>query len=84
MPSGCRKDGFFCFVPDQDHEGYFLPYFFVILDETKSLDEVKAGLADALEEYEYPVDIRVIKERPYFHFKTNKKELTAAILEELN
>lgn len=77
-------DGFFCFVPDQDHEGYFLPYFFVILDETKSLDEVKAGLADALEEYEYPVDIRVIKERPYFHFKTNRKELTAAILEELN
>ena len=67
------EDGFFCFVPDQDHEGYFLPYFFVILDETKSLDEVKAGLADALEEYEYPVDIRVIKERPYFHFKTNRK-----------
>lgn len=54
------EDGFFCFVPDQDHEGYFLPYFFVILDETKSLDEVKAGLADALEEYEYPVDIRVM------------------------
>ena len=78
------EDGFFCFVPDQDHEGYFLPYFFVILDETKSLDEVKAGLADAREEYEYPVDIRVIKERPYFHFKTNRKELTAAILEELN
>lgn len=78
------EDGFFCFVPDQDHEGYFLPYFFVILDETKSLDEVKAGLADALEEYEYPVDIRVIKGRPYFHFKTNRKELTAAILEELN
>lgn len=78
------EDGFFCFVPDQDHEGYFLPYFFVILDETNSLDEVKAGLADALEEYEYPVDIRVIKERPYFHFKTNRKELTAAILEELN
>lgn len=78
------EDGFFCFVPDQDHEGYFLPYFFVILDETKSLDEVKAGLADALEEYEFPVDIRVIKERPYFHFKTNRKELTAAILEELN
>ena len=78
------EDGFFCFVPDQDHEGYFLPYFFVILDETKSLDEVKAGLADALEEYEYPVDIRVIKERPYFHFKTNRKELTAAILEEQN
>ena len=39
-------------------------------------------LADALEDYEYPVEIRVITERPFFHFKTNRKELTAAILAE--
>ena len=71
-----------CFVPDQEHEEYFLPYFYVILDGTKTLDEVKAGLADALEDYEYPVEIRVITERPFFHFKTNRKELTAAILAE--
>ena len=45
------EDGFFCFVPDQVHDGYFLPYFFVILDGTKTLDEVKAGLADALEDH---------------------------------
>lgn len=76
------EDGFFCFVPDDEHEGYFLPYFFVIPDGTKSLDEIKAGLKEALEDYEYPVEIRVIKERPFFHFKTNRKELTAAILEE--
>ena len=75
-------DGFFCFVPDQEHEEYFLPYFYVILDGTKTLDEVKAGLADALEDFEYPVEIRVITERPFFHFKTNRKELTAAILAE--
>ncbi len=76
------QDGFFCFVPDQEHEGYFLPYFFVILDGTKSLEEVEEGLHEALEDYEYPVAIRVIKERPFFHFKTNRKELTAAILAE--
>ena len=76
------QDGFFCFVPDQEHEGYFLPYFFVILDGTKNLEEVEAGLHEALEDYEYPVEIRVIKERPFFHFKTNRKELTAAILAE--
>ena len=76
------EDGFFCFVPDDEHEGYVLPYFFVIPDGTKSLDEIKAGLKEALEDYEYPVEIRVIKERPFFHFKTNRKELTAAILEE--
>ena len=76
------EDGFFCFVPDDEHEGYVLPYFFVIPDGTKSLDEIKAGLKEALEDYEYPVEIRVIKERPFFHFKTNRKELTAAIMEE--
>ena len=48
------------------------------LTEARLLDEVKAGLKEALEDYEYPVDIRVIEERPYFHFKTNRKELTEA------
>ena len=42
------------------------------------------GNKEALEDYEYPVDIRVIEERPYFHFKTNRKELTEAILAENN
>ena len=66
------QDGFFCVVPDMEHEGYFRPYLFVILDGSRTL-----------EEHEYPVEIRVITERPYFHFKTNRKELTAQILEEL-
>lgn len=73
------KDGFFCFVPDPDHEGFFVPYLFVILDEGKTLDEVRPAILAALEEHEYPAEITVIKERPYFHFKTNRKELTAAI-----
>lgn len=73
------KDGFFCFVPDPDHEGYFIPYLFVILDEGKTLDEVRPAILATLEEHEYPAEITVIKERPYFHFKTNRKELTAAI-----
>ena len=77
------KDGFFCCVPDQDHEGYFVPYLFVILDEGRTLDEVRPNILAALEKYEYPVEITVIKERPYFHFKTNRKELTAAIVEKL-
>ena len=77
------QDGFFCVVPDLEHEGYFRPYLFVILDGTKTLEEVSELLKDTLEEHEYPVEIRVITERPYFHFKTNRKELTAQILEEL-
>ena len=77
------QDGFFCVVPDLEHEGYFRPYLFVILDGTKTLEEVSELLKDTLEEHEYPVEIRVITERPYFHFKTNRKELAAQILEEL-
>lgn len=77
------QDGFFCVVPDLEHEGYFRPYLFVILDGTKTLEEVSELLKDTLEEHEYPVEIRVITERPYFHFETNRKELTAQILEEL-
>lgn len=77
------KDGFFCVVPDPDHEGFFIPYLFVILDEGRTLDEVRPGILAALEEYEYPAEITVIRERPFFHFKTNRKELTAAIVERL-
>lgn len=77
------NDGFFCIVPDQEHEGYFVPYLFVILEDGWELDDVKPGIFAALEKHEYPVNITVIKERPYFHFKTNRKELTAAIVERL-
>lgn len=77
------KDGFFCLVPDQEHEGYYRPYLFVILDGTKTLEEVAELLKDTLEEHEYPVEIREITERPYFHFKTDRKGLTARILKEL-
>lgn len=79
-----RKNNRLNIVPDKEHEGFFVPYLFIILDGSKTLDEVKAGLKEALEDYEYPVDIRVIEERPYFHFKTNRKELTEAILAENN
>ncbi|MDO5410583.1 MAG: AMP-binding protein [Lachnospiraceae bacterium] len=78
------KDGFFCLVPDQEHEGYFLPYLYLILDEGKALEDVKDQIDAALEPYERPYEIRLIKERKYFHFKTNRKELVAGILEELN
>ena len=77
------RDGFFCLVPDPEHEGYFIPYLFVILEEGKTLEEVRPAIMATLEKHEYPAAITVIKERPYFHFKTNRKELTAAIVERL-
>ena len=54
----------------------------MILDEGRTLDEVRPNILAALEKHEYPAEITVIKERPYFHFKTNRKELTAAIVKD--
>lgn len=78
------KDAFYCFVPNQKYDGYFEPYLFVILDGTSTLAQIKENLKKYVEKYEYPVDIRVIKHRPYFHFKTNRKLLVNQILSELN
>lgn len=76
------KDGFFCFVPDKAHPNYYVPYLFVILEDGKTVDDVREGILDTLETYEYPVDIRTLTERPYFHFKTNRKELTEMLVKE--
>ena len=38
------------------------------------------GVKDCLEDYMQPVDIIQLKERPFFHFKTNRIGLTQAIL----
>lgn len=75
-------DGFFVNVPDKEHEGYFLPYLYVVLEEGVDLEDVRGAINDALEPHERPVQITVIKERPYFHFKTDRRGLTAEILEE--
>ena len=75
-------DCFFINVPDEEHEGYVLPYLYVILDEGADLDSIREELKKNLESYEYPIEIKVIKERKYFHFKTNKRQLVAEILEE--
>lgn len=74
------SDAFFVFAPDQEHEGYFLPYMYVMLNEGVALEEIESDIRAVLEEHEQPVEITVIKERPFFHFKTNRKGLTAEIL----
>lgn len=77
------SDGFFCLVPDQEHEGYFQPYLYLILEEGVELSQVRSQIDEVLEPHERPYEIRLIKEREYFHFKTNRKILVAGILEEL-
>lgn len=67
---------------DGEQEGYYVPYLFVILEKGRQIEDVREGILNTLQPYEYPVEIRELQERPYFHCKTNRKELTAAIVAE--
>ena len=70
-------DCFFVTRPDKDHEGFFVPYMYVVLEEGTSLEDVERGAHKALNTYQYPVEIIPIPERPFYHFKTNRLHLAA-------
>ena len=57
-----------------------LPYLFVVLKEGYTVKDIEDGVRGCLEDYMQPVDIIQLKERPFFHFKTNRIGLTQAIL----
>jgi len=73
-------DEFFVIIPDADHHRCFVPYLFVVLKDGYTLDDVRTPIADCLEDYMQPVDIIVLPERPFFHYKTNRIGLTKDIL----
>lgn len=75
-------DEFFVIVPDVEHTGYFLPYLFVVLKDGYTLADIEKPVRACLKEYMQPVEIRQLKERPFFHFKTNRIGLTQKILAE--
>ena len=76
------RDQFFVNVPDQEHEGYFLPYLYVVLEEGHSIEEIHSAVHEALEPHMYPVEIRQVARRPYWQFKTNRFGLVREILAE--
>ena len=49
-------------------------------EDGADLEEIKEKICIRLEPHEIPCEITAIKHRPYFHFKTNRKGLTAEIL----
>lgn len=69
-------DEFFVITQDEEHEGYFLPYLYVVLEDRYTIDDIRSQVMDAVEEYERPVEIIQLPERPFFHFKTNRIGLT--------
>lgn len=79
------KDEFFVIVPDDEHEGCFLPYLYVQLKDGYTLDDVRDKINACLpERYMRPVEIFTIPERPFFHFKTNRIGLSKEIIAKRN
>ena len=74
-------DAFFCLVPDKEHEGYQVPYLFLIPEEGFTVDALRSKINERLECYEQPAEIIEIQERPYFHFKTARRMLTAELID---
>ena len=73
------EDGFFVIVRDKQHEGFYEPYLYLILEAGVKLEDVEDRIYNELELYERPVKITVIKERPYYHFKVARIALEAEI-----
>lgn len=70
------KDEFFVLIEDEDHDGYFVPYLYVVLEDGYKVDDIIKDVQSCLEPYMFPVEILAIDERPFFHFKTNRIELS--------
>lgn len=67
-------DAFFVAAPDAEHEGCFLPYLYVALQDGVTPGDIRAAVDRVLEENERPVEILQVPERPFFHFKTARVE----------
>ena len=71
------KDCFFVIRPDKEHEGYHVPYMYAVLEEGVRMKDIQKAVDAALMEYQRPVEIIQIPERPFYHFKTNRLHLEA-------
>lgn len=72
-------DEFFVNIPDEEHPGYFLPYFFTVLKEGYTIDDIREDVLKVLKPEMEPVEMLALEARPFWHFKTNRIGLTAEI-----
>ncbi len=70
-------DHFFVIIPDKQHNGYYLPYLYVVLKNGYTIADVADNINAVLKDFEHPVEIIQIPERPFYHFKTNRLHLEA-------
>ena len=65
-------DSFFVIARDPENDGYYIPYLYVVLEKGHTVEDIRSQVFEALEEYQQPVEIIQIPERPFYHFKTNR------------
>lgn len=70
-------DSFFVIRPDHEHPGYFVPYLYAVLKDGYKVEDLWDPVKAVLLEYQYPVEIIQIPERPFYHFKTNRLHMEA-------
>lgn len=75
-------DQFFVIIPDAEHEGFQIPYWYVVLEDGYTIDSIRGAVYAALEPHMIPVEIIQLPERPFWHFKTNRIGLTNKVLNE--
>ncbi len=73
------KDAIIVSGTDKEHEGYEVPYLFVVWEEKQNNEELlcklKEHIKTAFSAEEQPKDIFVIDKKPISHFKTDRKIL---------
>ena len=75
-------DQFFVIIPDAEHEGFQIPYWYVVLEDGYNIDSIRGAVYAALEPHMIPAEIIQLSERPFWHFKTNRIGLTNKVLNE--
>lgn len=76
-------DEFFVLIGDEDHDGYYVPYLYVVLKDGYTVEDIREKVDACLEPHMRPVEIIQIEERPFFHFKTNRIGLSRELKKKL-
>ena len=73
-------DQFFVNIPDPLHDGFVVPYLYVVLEKGVTVENIRREVSAALKPHMVPAQIIQLPERPFWHFKTNRIGLTNEVL----
>jgi len=73
-------DQFFVNIPDPLHDGFVVPYLYVVLENGVTVESIRREVAASLKPHMVPYQIVQLPERPFWHFKTNRIGLTNEVM----